>query len=197
VPAGLRPKAAAAAARGIACLLACQIRVNGKLTVWCQQHDPLTLQPTSARNFEPPALCSEESAHVVEFLMSLPSPSPAVVASVHAAAAWFKQTAIHGVVWQRSRGSRSRPGAAAPAPAGPAPAFISRLVPTPGAGPIWARYYDPATDRPVFGDRDKTVRDQVTDLSAERQRGYQWYGDEPKAVLEDYAAWAGRHPAAP
>ncbi|HEX3729869.1 MAG TPA: pectate lyase [Opitutaceae bacterium] len=200
-PAELRSPAAAAAAHGIACILDCQIRVHGQLTVWCQQHDPLTLQPTSARNFEPPALCSEESAHVVEFLLSVPDPGSAVVASVHAAAAWFKQTAIRDVVWQRSRGGRPRAGGAPAAPAGPppanpAPAFVSRLVPTPGAGPIWARYYDPATGRPVFGDRDKSVHDQVTDLSAERQRGYQWYGNEPKAMLEAYAAWSAKYPAA-
>ncbi|HVW20119.1 MAG TPA: pectate lyase [Opitutaceae bacterium] len=197
VPAQLRPKAAAAAERGIACLLACQVRAGGRLTVWCQQHDPLTLQPTSARNFEPPALCSEESAHVLEFFMSLPRPSPAVAASVRAGAAWLKASAIYGMAWERSRGPRRGPGAAAPAAPGRPPAFVSRLVPAPGAGPIWARYYDPATGRPVFGDRDKTVHDQVTDLSAERQRGYQWYGDAPKAALEEYAAWSARHPAAP
>ena len=52
-PPDLRQRAAPAAAKGLACVLATQIAVNGRRTVWCQQHDALTLDPASARNFEP------------------------------------------------------------------------------------------------------------------------------------------------
>ena len=38
--------------RGIACILACQIKVNGKLTVWCAQHDEKDFGPRPARKFE-------------------------------------------------------------------------------------------------------------------------------------------------
>ena len=39
---------------GIQCILKCQIKVNGKLTIWCAQHDETTLEPRWGRSFEPP-----------------------------------------------------------------------------------------------------------------------------------------------
>ncbi len=175
-PSGMRRRVEPHIASGLDCILAAQITANGRRTVWCQQHDALTLRPASGRNFEPPAQCSLESARIVSFLMELPDPSPAVIASVHAAVAWFKKTAIAGEVWRR----------------GPADGI---LVPTPGAGPIWARYYEIGTDRPVFGDRDKTIHDRVDELSAERRRGYQWYGEAPREMLAQYASWSIAYPA--
>src|SRR5690606_6420730 len=47
-----RQRAAAAVERGIECILRCQIRVDGRLTGWCQQHDRETLEPAAARSFE-------------------------------------------------------------------------------------------------------------------------------------------------
>ena len=38
--------------RGIECILNCQIRKDGRLTVWCQQHDEKTLLPAPARAYE-------------------------------------------------------------------------------------------------------------------------------------------------
>jgi PelA/Pel-15E family pectate lyase len=176
VPAELRAKAAAAWQRGLDCLLAAQIVVNGKRTVWCQQHDALTLQPASARNYEMPAATSSESATLVLFLMQLPNPGSNVVAAVHAAAAWFEKTKITGKAF-RVAGTESR-----------------KLVAAPENGPIWSRYYEIGTDRPIFGDRDKTIHDDVNEISAERRKGYGWYRDTPKRVLEHYAKWAKLHP---
>jgi PelA/Pel-15E family pectate lyase len=63
-----------------------------------------------------------------------------------------------------------------------------------GAGPLWARFYslgDPAKGggKPIFGDRDKTIHDDVSEISLERRNGYAWYGDGPKRTLEEYADW--------
>jgi PelA/Pel-15E family pectate lyase len=172
------------AEKGYACIVATQIRAHGRLTVWCQQHDALTLEPASGRNYEPPAQCSEESAHIVSFLMTDPSPRPEIIAAIHAAAAWFKRTALYGERWNRPGGK------SAPAAAGP-----PGLVAAPGAGPIWARYYEIGTDRPVFGDRDHTLHDRVDELSLERQRGYRWFTDGPKRMLAQYASWSIAYPA--
>jgi PelA/Pel-15E family pectate lyase len=162
--------------RGIDCLLATQIVVGGHRTVWCQQHDPLTLQPASGRNYEMPSKVSSESAEIVLFLMRLPKPSPQVVAAVHAAAAWFEKTKISDMAFQRtSDGGR-------------------RLAPASGSGPLWARYYEIGADRPIFGDRDKTIHDNLDEISQERRRGYAWYRDTPKRALEEYAAWSKAHP---
>ena len=175
-PVSLRAMAGSSVRRGVDCLLATQIVVGGHRTVWCQQHDPLTLQPASGRNYEMPSQVSSESAEIVLFLMRLPNPSPQVVAAVHAAVAWFEKTKISGKTFQRA-GDDGR-----------------RLVSAPGSGPLWARYYEISTDRPIFGDRDKTIHDKLEEISQERRRGYAWYRDSPKRALEEYAAWSKAHP---
>jgi PelA/Pel-15E family pectate lyase len=176
VPSALRATADASWRRGLDCLLAAQIKVNGKLTVWCQQHDAITLQPESARNYEMPAATSSESATLVLFLMQLPHPDAKIVTAVHAACAWFEKTKIMDKSF-RVVGTESR-----------------KLVDAPGSGPIWARYYEIRTDRPLFSDRDKTIHDDVNEISRERRKGYGWFHDTPKRVLEHYAKWAKLHP---
>jgi len=61
---------------------------------------------------------------------------------------------------------------------------------------MWARYYSLTTGKPIFGDRDKTIHDNVMDLSLERRNGYAWYGGGPAKVLKEYAAWSKEHHAA-
>jgi PelA/Pel-15E family pectate lyase len=179
VPPAMRARAAASVQRGIGCILACQIKVGNTRTSWGQQHDALTLESASARNYEMPSQSGSESAATVTFLMSLPNPSPEVVASVHAAAAWLKKVAIHDASWS------------------PAPDKSGRtLLKSPGAGTVWARYYEIGTDRPLFGDRDKSIHDDVNEISKERRNGYAWYGTGPNRVLEHYEKWAKLHPAA-
>ena len=173
VPAALRVRAKAAAAKALGCILATQVRVGGVLTVWAQQHDPLTLKPVSGRNFEPASLSSGESASVMEYLMELDHPSREVVRSIDAAAAWFEAHKIMGYAWSGGRGT---PGG-------------RKLTAVPGAGPIWARYYSIETGKPIFGDRDKTIHDDVMELSLERRNGYGWYGMEPGKALARYAEW--------
>jgi PelA/Pel-15E family pectate lyase len=174
-PKNIRKLAEASFARGIQCILASQIVANGTLTVWPQQDDALTLKPVSGRNYEPPAQCAPESAALLLLLMNdLPHPTAAEQRSIRAAAAWFKKAAIYGQRWQRW-----------PEPSG--------LIPTPGAGPIWARYYQSGTDIPVFGDRDKSIHDNVNDLSRERRLGYSWYSPESQHALERYVTWSEEH----
>jgi PelA/Pel-15E family pectate lyase len=171
VPARTRRRAATSLERGIQCTLATQIVANGRPTVWCQQYNALDLTPAAARNYEMPSAASSESASMVEFFMSLPKPSPAIIASVDGAAAWFKKTAIYDVAYRSStNGGRV-------------------LESAPGAGPIWPRFAEIGTDRPIFGDRDKTIHDNLSEISVEQQRGYGWYNGAPKAVLDRYATW--------
>jgi PelA/Pel-15E family pectate lyase len=172
----LRAKATSGWKRGLDCLLTAQLNVAGKPTAWCQQYDEITLQPASARNYEMPALTSSESATIVLFLMQLPDPDAKSVAAVHAACAWFKKTEIMGKKYTGT-GAVGR-----------------MLVDDPGNGPIWSRYYEIGTDRPIFGDRDKSIHDDVNEISKERRKGYGWYRDTPKRVLEHYAKWAKLHP---
>jgi PelA/Pel-15E family pectate lyase len=183
LPAAMVKRAGPAAQRGIDCLLKLQIVENGVKTAWAQQYDALTLEPASARNYEMPSLTSDESFPVVEFFMSLPNPTPAEVAAVHAACAWFVKVEIFGFRYGSGNfmADRSSQGG-------------RKLVAVAGAGPIWARYYQIGTDLPIFGDRDKTIHDDVNELSLERRNGYSWYNAEGVAVLNEYKTWAQVHP---
>lgn len=178
VPADLRAKAGVAARKGREVIVASQIKVDGKPTIWGQQADPFTLAPVAGRNFEPPALSTGESADLLTYLMSLPDPTPAEVTAVHAGVAWLKGAAIMGKAWSGGKGN----------PEG------RRLVDQPGAGPLWSRYYSTA-GKPVFGERDKTLRDDANELSLERRNGYAWFGTGPAKAIAMYDGWAKTHPA--
>ena len=177
VGADTRKRAEAAVKRGVTCLLEAQIVVNGRRTVWCQQHDMLTLEPVAARNYEPAAQSSSESAGALIFLMNLPKPSKAEVAAIEAGVKWLDQTAIQGKAYTRGPGGRT-------------------LVDAPGAPPIWARYFRIGDDRPIFGDRDRSIHDTVDEISQERRNGYSWYTPAPKEALDRYADWRQVHGAA-
>lgn len=170
VDAAERKRAQSAVRHGIDCILACQIVSGGRRTVWGQQADMLTLEPVAARNYEPAAESSSESADVLEFLMSLPKPDRSEVASVEAGIAWLRKTEITGMAYTRGPDGR-------------------RLVETPGAGPLWARFYQIGSDRPIFGDRDRSIHDTVDEISRERRNGYSWYNPAAKQALGRYADW--------
>jgi PelA/Pel-15E family pectate lyase len=182
LPSDLSRRSAQAAARGIDCLLRLQIIEHGVNTVWAQQYDPITLAPTSARNYEMAALSTSESCAIVEFLMRLAHPSSAEVASVHAAAAWLSRMALYGYRFGSGdhRADRLSPEG-------------RRLVRIRGAGPIWSRYYAIGSDTAIFADRDKTIHDDVNELSRERRNGYSWFNSEAAAVLAEYRVWSETH----
>jgi PelA/Pel-15E family pectate lyase len=177
VSADQRRQAGAAWKRALDCVLASQIVVGGRPTGWSQQHDGLTLAPVGARNFEPASLASAESAEVLIYLMSLPKPSPAIVDAVRGGAAWLAGAAIHGKAWTAAD-----------------PQLGRRLVDQPGGGPLWARYYDIASGRPIFGDRDLSIHDDVNEISLERRNGYAWFNTAGTKVASAYAAWAQGRP---
>jgi len=171
VPRRTRMRARRSMERGIECVLATQIRVDGRRTVWCQQHDTLTLAPTSARNYEMPCQASAESAEIALFLMDLPKPAVEIISAVDSAVKWFEKTKIENVDYRRGD------------PNG------RDLVAAQGQGPLWARYYEIGTDRPIFGDRDQTIHDRLEEISAERRRGYGWYRDTPREAIVRYRVW--------
>jgi len=90
----LRKKVQLAYEKGLECILKMQIVDNGKLTVWCQQHDEITLQPAWARAFEPPSICNGESASVVLFPMSIDSTDRKILESVQSEGKWVHDLKI-------------------------------------------------------------------------------------------------------
>jgi PelA/Pel-15E family pectate lyase len=65
-----------------------------------------------------------------------------------------------------------------------------KLVASPNSRPLWARYYEIGSDRPIFGDRDKTIHDVVDEISRERRDGYAWFSDGPNEALKQFAEWS-------
>jgi PelA/Pel-15E family pectate lyase len=177
VSADLRKQAGAAVDKALKCILASQVVIDGKKTVWAQQEDALTYAPVSARNYEPGALAASESADLLEYLMSLPNPSKELVASIQAGVSWLKGAAITGFEYSGGRGVEGG----------------RMLRPKEGAAPLWARYYSVPQQKPLFGDRDKTLHDSVNDLSPERRNGYAWYSGGEQKTIDEYAAWAKAH----
>jgi len=181
VDAERRQRAERAVARGVECILKTQVVVVGKPTVWGAQHDEVTLKPAPARRFEPVSLASKESVGITRFLMSVERPEERVVKAVESAIDWFKSAQLSGIRWVEKRDPK-QPGG-----------FERTLVSDAAAPPLWARFYEIGTNRPVFEGRDQIVRYSVMEIEAERRNGYGWYTDEPLKLIEkDYPKWRKR-----
>jgi pectinesterase len=96
-----------------------------------------------------------------------------VPVAIRGAAAWMREN----MLWGYAR----RPG--------------EKPVPAEGAGPLWARFAEPGTNRAVFANRDGAILYDWRQL-ADSAWGYGWFTDEPARVLLDYdSAWTPRHAA--
>ena len=82
-------KAQTALEKGVDCILKTQIKSNGKLTGWCQQHDKNTLAPTTGLAHEPAAISCPETVNIVKFLRGIQGKSASVYAAIDAAIEWM------------------------------------------------------------------------------------------------------------
>lgn len=176
-----RQKCEQAVAKGVECILKCQVVVAGKRTAWCAQHDEKTLKPAKARAYELPSLSGAESVGILRFLMSIEKPGPEVVEAVRAAAAWFQKAKITGIRVEKVAGAQYENGG------------DRVVVKDAKAPPLWARFYEIETGRPFFCSRDGIRRYTLAEISHERRNGYAWYGDWPAELLaKEYPAWEAR-----
>ncbi len=177
-----RNKLVAAYQKGLDCILKTQINDAGKPTAWCQQYDEVTLAPAWARKFEPPSICNGESVNIVLLLMRIKNPSPEIKAAIRNAVAWFEASKILDTKVQTVA-----------APEMVTPFTVSThdkvVVNSPGAPPIWTRYYELKTHRPLFCNRDSKVVYSLAEVTRERRDGYGWYTYEPQKVLNKYPEW--------
>jgi len=68
--------------------------------------------------------------------------------------------------------------------------FDRIVVEDAAAGPLWARFYEINTGRPIFSGRDGVVKYSMAEIEHERRTGYNWYTKAPAELLEkDYPAW--------
>ncbi len=173
VDAGRRTAAKKAFAQGVDCILNSQIRVNGKLTVWCAQHDEIDLSPQSARSYELKSLSGGESADILRLLMRLDNPSPNVIQAITAGVEWYRQSQVKGIRLQWVDGK-----------------LIAAA--DPNAPPLWGRFYEIETNRPFFCDRDGVPKYDYNQLDQERSTGYAWYGKWGEDVFGDFEKWKKR-----
>ena len=176
VDAARRAKLKVAFDKGLDCILKTQIVDDGKLTAWCQQHDEVTLKPAWARKFEPPSICDGESADLVLFLMSIDHPSRAIINSIQGATAWFEASKIYNTRVKTIPAERMQ-----------TPFRV--VVEDNTAPPIWTRYYELKTHRPLFCNRDSKVVYSLAEVTRERRDGYGWYTYNPQKVLDHYTEW--------
>ena len=184
------PRAAAAAARGIDCLLQLQVRIDGVPTLWAAQYDEITLQPAKARAYELPSLAVSESVNVVRLLLRQPGADARIVRAVEAAARWLSAHALRDIAIERIQVAAD-PDARSD---GKSDGSDVRVVARPGAA-LWARFYDLDRQQPLFVNRDSQPV-AFEQLPRERRAGYAWYGTWPAQLLDkELPRWRARRAA--
>lgn len=148
---------------------------NGELTVWCAQHDRVTLEPCKARAYELPSLSGQESDNIVLLLMSLPNPSTDIVKSIEGAIKWFQKSKIKGIQKEYFTNGEGKKD--------------YRMVPCEDCPTLWARFYELETNRPFFCDRDGIKKYDISEIGHERRNGYSWYNKDGSKVLKRYEKW--------
>ncbi len=160
-----RARIEAALQRGLDFILRAQIRINGVLTAWCAQHDPITYEPREGRSYEHPSISGSESVGILAYLISLPNPSPAVRTAISTALAWFEAAQVKDTRYV-NRDPQER--------------YFYR---EPGSV-IWYRFYDLATNEPIFSGRDGVIKRDIRQIEKERREGYAWATTRPKNLLD-------------
>ena len=182
VPNDIRQKSIIAYKKGLECILKTQIISKGRLTAWCQQHDEVTLKPAWARAYEMPSICNGESVQIVMMLMSLDNPDKRIIESVQSAIKWFEESKIMN--------TRVKTIPSPPEESQYKTITIDKVVvPDNTAPPIWTRFYEVETERPLFSDRNSKLLYSLAEVSHERRAGYGWYTYAPQQALEKYPAW--------
>lgn len=163
----LRRRAEEALDRGLSCLAAMQYRVDGKPTVWCAQHHPLTLEPVHARAKEPPSLSGGESATLVKFLMREAPITPGTTAMIEAALAWFEANRLTGLRKGKTDGK-------------------TNYLPDPASTEVyWARFYDLKSGKPIFaGADDGIIYGTFSEMAAKNKVAYDFMTTRPGDLLE-------------
>lgn len=159
-------------------ILEMQIVVNGKRTGWAAQHDKEDLSPAKARAYELPSLSGKESVGIVRFLMGIENPGDDVKQAIRSAVAWFEESKLTGlkVEWVKDEdkpGGRDR-----------------IVVQKPEAGPLWARFYEIGTNKPMFVGRDGVIKNNLEEIEHERRVGYSYLDNYAERLMDrDYPEW--------
>ena len=177
VDASLRTEAATASRKGIECLIRAQVVIDGNPTVWCAQHDPITLEPVAARLKEPSSLSGSESADVVKFLMREAPDTPATRDSITAAVAWFESHKITGL-----RKTKNEQGK------------TDYVLDETASEILWARFYDLKTQQPIFaGGQDGIIYPWYNEMAKNNKVAYDYFTNRPSDIItKEVERWKKR-----
>jgi PelA/Pel-15E family pectate lyase len=177
-----KEKAGKAVEKGLDIILATQVEVDGKLTAWGAQHDRKTLEPAKARAYELASLSGKESAEIVRFLMEIENPSEAVKNSIKSAMQWFDDAKVMGKRVEWIKGEHLPEGR------------DRRVVEDPEGGPLWGRFTEIGTNRPMFIGRDGVVKYNLDEIEHERRTNYSYIDNYAEDLLkEGYPRWKAKH----
>lgn len=197
--------------KGIQCILDCQIdgkyeqytfretaagkiigdrRVgDAPLSIWCAQHDAVTLEPAQARAYEFPSYCGMETAGILATLMAIdPQDIPAeyptmwsdIQRSVKAAVAWIDAHRICDLEFKMIRDEQG--------------GMDRNVVAAPGKRNLWARFYELTSCRPIFGMYNFVRLYSIDGVSPDRRMGYAWYSKNLEQIVErSYPKWKKKH----
>jgi len=182
IDSNLRDNLSIAYDKGFDCIIKTQINDTGKTTAWCQQYDEVTLKPVWARKFEPAGICNKESADLVIFLMSIDHPKTEIIEAIQNAVIWFLDSRIYNT----REITVSAPHVVTTYHVSETDKII---VVDSTAPPVWTRYYELKTHRPMFCDRDSKIVYSLAEVSRERRAGYGWYIYSPQQVLDKFPEW--------
>jgi PelA/Pel-15E family pectate lyase len=113
--------------------------------------------------------------------MGIEKPSADVIASIEGAVRWFEAVKINGIRLEHKKVDGSPKG------------YDLVVVRDSSAPAQWARFYDVATNKPMFCGRDGVVKSTIAEIEYERRNGYRWYVDRPANMLErEYPQWKKR-----
>lgn len=167
VDASIRARAASAFDKGIACLLASQLKVAGKLAVWCAQHDPLSLAPVAARLKEPPSLSGAESAELLRFLMRKGPVTPDIVAAIQGGIDWLTSNQVANL--RKTKNAEGK----------------TDYIPDPASSEVyWARFYDVQSGQPIFaGAQDGKIYHTFHEMARHNKVAYDYFTTKPADVI--------------
>lgn len=172
-----RTRAQAAHERGIACLLACQVKIQGQRTVWCAQHDPVNLAPVAARLKEPPSLSGAESANLLRFLMRQGPVTAPVREAVEDAVAWLQTHQVKGVRKVKTPDGKT-----------------DYLEDPTATDVLWARFYDLESGQPIFaGAQDGKIYPTYHEMARHNKVAYDYFVTKPADVVtKELERWKKR-----
>jgi PelA/Pel-15E family pectate lyase len=172
-----RKRAAEAFDRGIQCLVDSQVRVKGIRTVWCAQHDPITLAPVHARLKEPPSLSGAESSNLLKFLMREGPTTEPVLRTIADGVAWLEANKITDL--RKTTNAEGK----------------TDYVKDPASRDVlWARFYDVETAEPLFaGAQDGVIYKTFHEMAAHNKVAYDYFTSKPlDVVTKEVARWKKR-----